>query len=436
MTALALLLGGVRAGTLIQDPVGRLHLEYAPEWQDRPDAFPLSVSMPLTRTRHGEPEVRAFLDGLLPDNAAVRDAWGRRFQVSARNPFALLGRMGEDCAGAVQIVPESRLAAITPPSGGVEWLEESDVEALIKELVQRDGVVSRRGRGGHFSLAGAQPKTALQFDGTRWGIPWGAEPTTHILKPPVHREFHGFEVNEHFCLNLARELGIPAAHSRVERFGQVRVIVVERYDRGRRADGSLFRLHQEDGCQALGIPPTTKYENEGGPGLTDLIALLLKVSDRPDIDVGTLLDAAVFNWALLGTDAHGKNYSVLIAPGGSVRLAPLYDLMSALPYPEEIPPRRAKLSMRVGREYHARDIRRRDWVRLAESAGLDVDPVLDRARSLLQQIPAAIDRTAAEMAAEGLGHRVIEEIAGHFPARTDQLLSFLDVDDRPHGTGR
>ena len=164
---------------------------------------------------------------------------------------------------------------------------------------------------GQFSLAGAQPKTALLFENKKWGVPSGRVPTTHILKPPSG-EFDGHAENEHFCLELARALGLPVVDSRIMHFKDEVAIVVERYDRVRIA-GGLRRVHQEDMCQALGIPPTRKYQNEGGPGIRDIVDLLSDVLDELQReDIATFLDSVVYNWLIAGTDAHAKNYALLI----------------------------------------------------------------------------------------------------------------------------
>ena len=195
-------------------------------------------------------------------------------------------------------------------------------------------------------------KTALHLDVAtcRWGDPWGAVPTTHILRPAV-TGVDDHDLNEHLCLQAARELGLRAAPSWLASFGEERAIVIERYDRTG-LPGAVVRVHQEDLCQALGVPPSSKYENEGGPG-AEQIARLLRREVRPrravDDAVGLFADALAFNWIIAGTDAHAKNYSVLLA-GGAVRLAPLYDIASALPYDDMYVPK-LRLAMRVGGEY-------------------------------------------------------------------------------------
>src|SRR5262249_48762208 len=187
-----------------------------------------------------------------------------KFQVSARNVFALISHVGEDCAGAVQFVTPERLDAIrSGKEDNVEWLDEADVAERLKEL-RADHTAWRLPRGtGQFSLAGAKPTTALLLQNGRWGIPSGRIPTTHILKPPTG-QFNGHAENEHICLELAAWLGLSVATSKVMRFEDEIAIVIERYDR-RASGGHIVRVHQEDFCQGLGILPRKQNQNEGGP---------------------------------------------------------------------------------------------------------------------------------------------------------------------------
>jgi len=212
----------------------------------------------------------------------------------------------------------------------VQWISEKDVADRLRTLRKDHSAWRLANDIGQFSLAGAQPKTTLLFKEGRWGIPSGRTPTTHILKPPTE-EWDGHAENEHFCLELARNLGLIVATSRVETFLNETAIVIERYDRVSGPTG-LVRVHQEDLCQALGLPPTKEYENESGPGVGDIVALLRSRSTNSEEDVNRFVDALAFNWLIGGTDAHAKNYSILIGSGGVVRLAPLYDVASILPY--------------------------------------------------------------------------------------------------------
>lgn len=407
---LRVLLRGEPAGRLIQRGGGELAFTYDGSWQEREDAFPLSLSMPLAQREHGDATVRAFLEGLLPDDATILERWARQFQVSARNPFALLSQMGEDCAGAVQFVrPERYEEVASAGHGAIEWLTEGDISERLRDLVEEGGTGRLPGDRGQFSLAGAQPKMPLFFDGTRWGIPSGRAPTTHILKPPAPSDLQGLDLNEHLCLRIAKELGLAAAESWVATFGGQDALVVARYDRMRLNDGRVVRLHQEDACQALGVSPHRKYQNEGGPGPEDIVELLIRESNDPDTDVAAFLDALALNWALGGTDAHAKNYSLLLS-SGSVRLAPLYDLISILPYPRRVPHRDAKLAMRIGREYGLWKVRRRHWEGLAARCDLDPEPVVERVTEVVAAIPAAVERAVAGVREEGLRHEILERV--------------------------
>jgi serine/threonine-protein kinase HipA len=198
------------------------------------------------------------------------------------------------------------------------------------------------------------------------GIPSGRIPTTHILKPP-NGTFEGFPENEHFCLELARALGLPTAESRVMRFGEEIVIVIERYDRTRTAAG-WTRIHQEDICQAIGILPAKKYQNDGGPGARSVVELLKLHSSSSGEDTATFVTALGLNWLIAATDGHAKNYSLLVASRGRVRLAPLYDVASVPPY-SQFDLKRVKLAMKVGDKYRLRDVGRREWGTIRTEAG-------------------------------------------------------------------
>ncbi len=394
------LLGGREVGRVRRDKRGKISFMYDENWRERADAYPLSLSMPLAAAEHGSGVIEAFLWGLLPDNQRVLESWARRFQVSARSAFALIAQVGEDCAGAVQFVPPERLDAVLNGSADrIEWLDEAGVAERLR-ILREDHAAWRLPRDtGQFSLAGAQPKTALLFDNGRWGIPSGRTPTTHILKPPTG-QFDGHAENEHVCLALARAVGLPVASSRVTRFGEEIAIVVERYDRIR-AGNDIVRVHQEDICQARGIMPDRKYQNEGGPGVAAIVETLLTHSSARDEDVWTFIGAIGFNWLIAGTDAHAKNYSLLIAGGPRVRLAPLYDLASVLPY-GQFDIHKVKLSMKVGGEYRLREIGMRQWRKLAAEIRVDADELLARLRAMAGRLPDEVSVARARAQREGL----------------------------------
>jgi len=394
----------------------RLSFRYDTSWAD----FPLSLSMPLAASEHGHSVVEAFLWGLLPDNDGVLQRWGERFQVSPRNAFKLLWHVGEECAGAVQFIRPDRLATWSknPPPGGVTWLTLGEVAGRIQLLLKDHSASRTSSDAGSFSLAGAQPKTAFIFDPKkkRWGIPFGSVPTTHILKPATGA-FDGFAENEHFCLRLAGELGFPTASSSVQYFGDCPVITVERYDRIRHKDG-VIRVHQEDLCQALACMPQSKYQNQGGPSPAQILDVIRRYSTSRSKDEERFVDSLVLSWLTGGTDAHAKNFSILIAAGGRVRLAPLYDLSSALPYPKQVDLRRATLAVKIGGTYKLREIGLRQWEKFAAEHRLDAGALAGRIRTLSERMPEAASTVARTLAEEGITHPVIKRLVDEITLRS------------------
>ena len=380
MSHLCILLEGRVVAMATQDTKGSLSLTYEDDWRESKHGYPISLSMPLARRAHGDDFLRPFLEGLLPDNAQILEKWARRFSVSARNPFALLRHVGEDCAGAIQLVAPESIEDVLARNGRVEWLSEDEIASRLAGLREDSSAWRSPGDPGAFSLPGAQAKTALHLADGRWGVPSGATPTTHILKPPLP-EFDGFVENEHLTLELARACGLPAARSQVIGFGDELAIVVERFDRVV-LDGEVRRVHQEDFCQALSIAPIYKYEAEGGPTAADLIRVLHERGSDARRDVSRIIDALIFNWLVGGTDGHAKNYSVTIAAQGLVELSPLYDLATAAPYPLEVPWPKMKLAMKLGGEYRMKYIRPRHLDRLGDLAGLSDGELVARAQDL------------------------------------------------------
>jgi len=409
MAELIALLDGTEVGRVRSEARGRLTFVYDNAWRNAEGAYPLSLSMPLAAEEHGPATVQSFLWGLLPDNEQVLERWAKKFQVSARNVFALISNVGEDCAGAIQFVTPDRLGTLkTGKDDKIEWLDKPEIANRLRVL-REDHAAWRLPRDtGQFSLAGAQPKTALVLKDNKWGIPSGRIPTTHILKPPTGH-FDGHAENEHICLQLARELGLPAAETKVMRFEQEIAIVVERYDR-QVSGNDIIRVHQEDICQAMGIPPTKKYQNEGGPTPADVVELLRTYSTDREADLETFVSALIFNWLIGGSDAHAKNYSLLLASGALVRLAPLYDIASILPY-DHVDQRKIKLAMKVGGEYKLDQIGLRQWQKFARETRVDADVLIATLNSMAGQIPDLVADIRTRAQKEGLENAVIERLA-------------------------
>jgi len=415
MSELVTLLGDDAIGVVRRDRSGRLTFVYDETWRRQRDAVPLSLSMPLAAREHGHAPVDAFLWGLLPDNERVLDAWAKQFHVSARSAFALLAHVGQDCAGAVRFAQSDRAEPrAREGTGKVQWLDEKDIGDRLRALRQDVTAWRSPGDTGQFSLAGAQPKTALLFDGKRWGVPSGRIPTTHILKPGIaglgaHAE------NEHFCLALAADLGLPVVSSNIQHFDGEIAIVVERYDRVREGK-RIVRVHQEDVCQALAVHPERKYDNDGGPGARSVTALLRASSRSPGEDVDTFVQAVAYNWLVAGTDGHAKNYSLLLGAASKVRLAPLYDIASALPY-QDPELRKLKLAMKVGGKYRIREIGPHEWRKLAADLALDPERVVSTVRGLAERIPDLSTSLLARVREQGLTHEAVALLADRAAVR-------------------
>jgi len=424
---LVTLLGDLPVGRLRRNPQarhapeGRLTFAYDPAWAGAEGAYPISLSMPLALEEHGHAEIEPFLWGLLPDNEMIIERWAQRFAISARNAFALISRVGEDCAGAIRFARPDRVHEIAAQGHGtVDWLDERNLAERLRALRSDASAWRKAADTGQFSLAGAQPKTALLFDGKRWGVPSGRIPTTHILKPGTP-DLDGHAENEHFCLALAARLGLPVARSRVEKFDDQIAIVVDRYDR-LATRGGIVRVHQEDVCQALAVHPARKYENEGGPGARAIVELLRAHSRKPDEDVVVFIESLIFNWLIGGTDAHAKNYSLLIGAEGEARLAPLYDLASALPY-AGTQSRKLKLAMKIGGKYRLYEIGAYQWEKLARELKLPADRVqasVTRMTSAMADLASDVLRQERQ---RGLSHPILAKLAKALVERARQVAA-------------
>ncbi|MGY2046579.1 type II toxin-antitoxin system HipA family toxin [Methylobacterium sp. JK268] len=399
---LSVLANGRRVGTLRREATGAVDFRYAPEWLALDGTFPVSLSLPLREERYVGAPVLAVFDNLLPDSDPIRRRVAERVGAEGTDVYSLLSALGHDCVGALQFLPEG---AEPGPVGGTDGvpLTEDDLARLVENLA-----VAPLGVGPNedfrISIAGAQEKTALLRRDGRWFKPVGTTATTHILKPQIGRLPNGVDLshsveNEYLCLRLVEALGVPAARAEIAEIGARRTLVVERFDRLWTQDGRLLRLPQEDCCQALGVPPSRKYQSDGGPGLREIVGLL-KGSDRPEDDVAAVLRAAVVFWLIGATDGHAKNFSVFITPGGRFRLTPLYDVLTAQPSLDagQIQRKAFRLAMSVGtnRHYAVNDVVPRHFLQSADLAGIGASVL----RGISDDLAAhAVERTETVLAA-------------------------------------
>lgn len=448
MASLNVWMNGELVGEWVTLRSGAPLFRYTPDWTGSRNARPLSLSLPITADREIRgAAVENYFDNLLPDSADIRRRIRSRFNAQSMSAFDLLTAVGRDCVGAVQLLPPQ-----TEPSGWnrVEGkrLTETDIERLLQNLTAPAlGRAEEIEDDFRISIAGAQEKTALLLMAGRWFLPGGATPTTHILKLPLgliggfRGDFSDSVENEWLCAQVLGELGLPVATSEIMQFGTQKALSVTRFDRrwigvepkavrARRfvpARGVwIARLPQEDFCQATGLPPSQKYEADGGPSIEDSLALLAG-SQNAEADKSTFVLAQLAFWLLAATDGHGKNFSLHHLTGGSYRMTPLYDVLSAWPIigpgAHQLAVQRARLAMALpGRRRHYRlnEIQVRHWQSLATRTG--VTALWDRMCEMVASVDAALGQVEKRLPA-GFPERVFARISAGMRRQARQFGS-------------
>jgi len=404
-----------------EDVVGRLWLDekkrfcfqYDKQWLER-SRIPLSLSLPMRADPYLDDESHPFFANLLPEEK-IRAVIARNLGVSLNNDYGLLERIGGDCAGAVSLHPG--IGDMQAEPGTYRQLSLDELNSIISELPQRPLLAGEKGI--RLSLAGAQKKLPIYHDGEQYYLGYGSAPSNYIIKPAIENLDATVE-NEAFCMALAHEVGLDVPPSFIHQHEETRVFVVKRYDRAAMANGTI-RLHQEDFCQALGIPPEYKYESEGGPTLAACFGLARQTSIRSGKDVLSLLNWVIFNFLIGNSDSHGKNISLLLLPEGPL-LAPFYDLLSTRIYAHY--GLAEGLAMRIGGESDPGAIRKEHWIRFAEEIGVKPRLVLIRVVDLAKKIEAIRLRlfkgTFAPYRCDAL-YRLMELIGG----QTEKTLRIL-----------
>ena len=419
----------------------RLLFNYETDYLRTKAATPLSLSVPLDRQSH---DITNWMQGLLPDNSEVLKRWKVQHNTSSTSPMDLFAtHIGQDCPGAIQFCDVTQPNLIFEQEGGVRVVAPEEVAQTIARLRKDSVAWSHKHDDEAFSLAGAQSKTALRYENGAWSIPYGFEPTTHILKPSIS-DLPVQHVVEHLSQRSASLLGINSAHTQCVEIEGEGAVLVRRYDREPEGD-SYVRVHQEDMCQALGLPPSAKYQEDGGPGVSQIADLLRSRSVQPSTDLRLFRDALIYNWLIVGTDAHAKNYSMLLQ-GDDVRMAPLYDLCSVLPYPAEMAQRRDnpgavrhvsknKLAMKIGRDYYVlKSDYRAAWERTSRSLGLPENETLSRATELASVLPEVLDQAINELPHKLSSSPYVEKLREEVSARSRHCRHLKDM-HRPSRQG-
>ena len=392
-----------KVGQYSRDPDGAFAFAYAPEWLAWDNTLPISRSLPLRPERYAGPAVIAVFENLLPDSDAIRRRVAERVGADGLDAYSLLTRIGRDCVGALQFLPDG-----TAPGDGRAMtgdpLTDDQIAAMLGDL-GRVPLGIRAEQDFRISVAGAQEKTALLFHDGQWILPTGMTPTTHILKPPIGTLPNGMDLtnsveNEHFCLRLMAAFGLPVARTAIATFADRKALVIERFDRLHTRDGRLIRLPQEDCCQALCVPPTRKYQNEGGPGIVEICGLLTG-SDAPLRDRARFLTANILFWLIGATDGHAKNFSIALLPGGRFAMTPLYDVLTVQPSLDagQLQIKDMKLAMRAGKSRHYRvsDIQGRHFVETGLASGFSRGQIAAIFEDILGRAEAAFATALAEM---------------------------------------
>lgn len=406
---------GVIAGTLERRSQARLRFTYETEWV-RGEQQPLSLSLPVRSEPYEHEECAPFFEGLLPEGDFLK-AIARTLHVSATNPFQLLTELGGECAGAISVAPEGGPLPGQDPRPP-RWLSSAELAKLLRDLPRRPLIAAidetEDGGGFRLSLAGAQDKVAVLRNGAQIGLSHGWPPTTEILKAPIPHVEESV-VNEAYCMSLAAEIDLDVAVAMPQLADEQEYLLVHRFDRdGATSDG---RVHQEDFCQALGYVPGEKYEKEGGPSVEECAELIRRNCSAPARDITAFLDALLFNFVIANYDAHSKNYSLLLDGPGSIRLAPLYDLISTIVFQGTD----RKLAMRYGGENRPNYLRGRHLDRLARELGVKPALVRRRAVAMRERTEEAVEAARRSLPEEFQNRPVLDRIIGVIADYGEQL---------------
>ncbi|MSP88603.1 MAG: type II toxin-antitoxin system HipA family toxin [Alphaproteobacteria bacterium] len=399
-------LNGRQVGSLRRQASGAIEFQYGADWLSWEHTQPVSLSLPLREDRYiGEPVIAVF-DNLLPDSVPIRRRIAERVRADGDDAYSLLAKVGRDCVGALQFLPDG----VTPgPAGEVEG-RPIGADYIAHKLGDLTATPLGMDEDDEFriSLAGAQEKTAFLFWKKKWHVPRGTAATTHILKPQIGVLPSGIDLsqsveNEYLCLKLTAAFGLPSANVTVADFKGNRALVVERFDRHWTRDKRLLRLPQEDLCQALSVPPSRKYESDGGPGVAAILDLL-KGSDEPEADRRFFFKSQAMFWLLCATDGHAKNFSIFLNPGGRFAMTPLYDVISAQPAIDrgEIRRTRIKLATAIGdnRHYAVDDIVPRHFMQMAARCGIPASVIRGMFGEFLEIEEAAVSNVTADLPAD------------------------------------
>lgn len=398
---LNIFLNGIHLGVLDYKAKRELSFTYHEEWLARSQCFPISRSLELREETHRGESVYTYFDNLLPDATSIRQRIAARMHADSDQVFDLLAVIGRDCVGALQLInAEDPAPALKKPMGVP--LSNSDIAKKLRSLKTIPLAASEEDDF-RLSIAGAQEKTAFLKLEDQWYLPIGESPTTHIFKPQIGEFKRGLSFsdsveNEWICAEIVREFGLQVTKCQIEKFEDIKVLVVERFDRQWHKN-LLIRVPQEDFCQALGVPSFKKYEVDGGPGVIKMMDTLQESLSAAD-DRRAFLKAQIIFHLLAAIDGHAKNFSLRLEHAG-FQMAPLYDILSAQPMVDKGKFQSEKLKMALAfgknRHYKMREIYRRHFFETAKLCRFNTEEMEALISETLLQVPGVIERVSEKL---------------------------------------
>jgi len=407
--------GQIRVGSLSIDSRRLFSFQYSKKWLTSPDAFQISISLPLQENIFSHDKAKSFFSNLLPESA-VRELIAKRLGISDKNDFMLLKRIGGECAGAITILPESEIPE-SPDQYTYRSLSDEQLADLIKHIPRRPLLAGQEGI--RISLAGAQEKLALFYKDPAFFIPENGAPSNFILKPGM-AHFSSSIANECFCMLLANTMDLNVPPVTIARKETQEVLLIKRYDRILDND-VLKRLHQEDFCQAMGLSHELKYQADGGPGLKACFDLVRAYSANPIKDIQQLMQWVFFNYLIGNMDGHAKNLS-FIYKAKQIRLAPFYDVMCTDIYKDLS----QKLAMKIGGENRPEWIMERHWKRFAEEIRINNSILKKRLLDFCLEMTRKIDDTYADFINRYQHNSLLEDIITAIKKRLSTTLKQFD----------
>ncbi|MHB9954483.1 type II toxin-antitoxin system HipA family toxin [Vibrio campbellii] len=422
MQKLIAYMNGELVGTLEKHKNGAHTFQYDKNWLTNAVTRPLSLSLKLQLPAITSDAVINYFDNLLPDSPQVRDRIVARYKASSKQPFDLLKEIGKDSVGAIALLPPDRPYKKEPLS--YEVLDDKKLETVLSAYKSDIplGMLEEE-EDFRISVAGAQEKTALLLVDEQWCIPKGNTPTTHIIKLPIGEiqqanatlDLKDSVENEYLCIELARALGFAVPNVNIIQTDNIKALAVERFDRRWTKDrAGLLRLPQEDICQVFGMPSSIKYESQGGPSIAQIMELLMGSSNALE-DRYNFMRFQVFQWLIGATDGHAKNFSIYIDKGGSYKLTPFYDILSAYPLlgGKGLNIRKLKLAMGLkatkGKKYEISKIMPRHFLDTAKAVNFNQDTMQEIIDEMKDALPKAMLQVSATLP-KGFPEHIVSSI--------------------------